>query len=41
LDNLKNGPVVICSEHYKGVFNQLLSMPRRQALTVMAGKLKK
>jgi short-subunit dehydrogenase len=41
LDNLKNGPVVICSEHYKGVFNQLLSMPRRLALTAMAGKLKK
>jgi hypothetical protein len=41
LDNLKNGPVVICSEHYKGVFNQLLSLPRRQALTAMASSMRK
>jgi len=41
LENIANGPVYICSEHYKAVFEQLLSMPRRQALTAMARSMKK
>jgi short-subunit dehydrogenase len=40
-ENINNGPVFICSEHYKAVFDQLLSMPRRQALAAMAGSMKK
>jgi uncharacterized protein len=41
LDNLKNGPVLICSEHYRKVFEQLQALPRRQALAAMAKSLKK
>jgi short-subunit dehydrogenase len=41
LDNIKSGPVLICSEHYKGLFEQLLSMPRRAALAAMARSMKK
>ena len=41
LENIDNGPVLICSEHYKAVFEQLLALPRRQALTLMAGSMKK
>jgi short-subunit dehydrogenase len=41
LENLKNGPIVISSEHYKATFDQLLSMPRRQALAVMARSMKR
>jgi short-subunit dehydrogenase len=33
---LKNGPVLITSEHYKAAFDKLLSMPRRDALAAMA-----
>ena len=40
-ENINNGPVFICSEHYKAIFDQLLSMPRRQALAAMAGSMKK
>lgn len=40
LENIDNGPVLICSEHYKAAFEQLLALPRRQALTVMAGSMK-
>ena len=40
LENIDNGPVLICSEHYKAVFEQLLALPRRQALTLMAGSMK-
>jgi uncharacterized protein len=36
LNNLKSGPVYICSEHYRAVFERLLAMPRRDALTAMA-----
>jgi short-subunit dehydrogenase len=41
LDNIKNGPVFITSEHYKATFDQLLSMPRRDALSAMARSMKK
>ena len=41
LANLANGPVYLCSEHYKKTFEQLLSMPRRTALTAMAANMKK
>jgi short-subunit dehydrogenase len=41
LDNLDNGPVYIPSDHYRASFEQLLAMPRRQALTVMAANMKK
>lgn len=41
LENLDNGPVYIPSEHYRASFDQLLSMPRRDALTAMAKSLKK
>lgn len=41
LENLTRGPVLITSEHYKATFNQLLSMPRREALAAMAARMKK
>lgn len=41
LANIDNGPVFISSEHYKAAFEQLLSLPRRQALTVMAQNMKR
>jgi uncharacterized protein len=36
LANIRNGPVYIPSDHYRGVFTHLLSLPRRDALTAMA-----
>ncbi len=36
LQNIKNGPVYICSEHYKALFEKLAAMPRREALLAMA-----
>jgi short-subunit dehydrogenase len=41
LDNLQNGPVYIPSAHYKASFEHLLSMPRPQALTLMARSMKR
>ncbi len=41
LDNIKNGPTFIPSEHYRKSFEQLLSLPRRTALQAMAGSMKK
>lgn len=41
LENMSNGPVHISSEHYKAMFEQLLAMPRRDALTAMARNMKK
>ena len=40
LEGLKNGPVLIASEHYKATFDKLLSMPRRDALMAMAKSMK-
>lgn len=40
LENIKNGPVFIASEHYKAKFEQLTSLPRRNALAVMAKTMK-
>ncbi len=36
LENLRNGPVYVPSDHYRGMFEQLLSMPRRDTLRAMA-----
>lgn len=41
LDNLANGPVYIPSEHYRASFEQLLKLPRRDALMAMARSMKK
>jgi hypothetical protein len=41
LENLPNGPAYILSDHYGGMFNQLLSMPRRDTLVAMAKAMKK
>lgn len=40
LENIKNGPTFIGSDHYRAVFAGLLSMPRRDALLTMAKSLK-
>lgn len=40
LENLRNGPIYIPSEHYKKSFEGLLAMPRRDALSMMAKSLK-
>jgi hypothetical protein len=36
LENMRNGPTLVTSEHYQALFNQLQSMPRRDALAAMA-----
>lgn len=41
LDNLGNGPVFIPSEHYRASFEQLLALPRREALLTMAKHMKR
>ena len=41
LDNLKNGPTYIPSDHYRASFDGLTSMPRRDALMAMARSMKK
>jgi uncharacterized protein len=40
LENLGRGPVLITSEHYGATFDRLLAMPRREALTAMAARMK-
>jgi short-subunit dehydrogenase len=40
LDNIQNGPLIVTSEHYKKIFDQLRSMPRRDALIAMARSMK-
>jgi short-subunit dehydrogenase len=40
LANLRRGPVLITSEHYQAMFERLLAMPRRDALTAMAARMK-
>jgi uncharacterized protein len=40
LEGLRDGPVIVASEHYKATFDTLLSMPRRDALTAMAKSMK-
>lgn len=40
LDNLAEGPTFISSEVYKASFDQLLSLPRRDALLAMAAGMK-
>jgi short-subunit dehydrogenase len=41
LENITNGPVYLPSPHYRQMFDQLLAMPRRDALAAMAGSYKK
>jgi short-subunit dehydrogenase len=41
LENIDNGPTLVTSEHYKAMFEQLTSMPRRDALQAMAGAMKR
>lgn len=41
LANIDNGPIFISSEHYKAAFDQLLSLPRQQALMAMARSMKR
>jgi short-subunit dehydrogenase len=36
LENIRNGPTYIPSDHYRELFTQLRSLPRRDALTAMA-----
>lgn len=40
LNNITNGPVFISSEHYQAMFEQLLALPRGQALQAMANSIK-
>jgi short-subunit dehydrogenase len=40
LDNIASGPTFVPNAHYKAQFEQLTAMPRRDALTAMAGALK-
>jgi short-subunit dehydrogenase len=40
LDNIRNGPTFISSEHYQATFDKLLSLPRRDALMAMAAGMK-
>ena len=40
LDNIADGPTFVPNAHYKAQFEQLTAMPRRDALTAMAGALK-
>ena len=41
LENMRNGPLLFPSEPYKAQFDQLLAMPRRDALTAMANAMKR
>ena len=41
LDNIENGPVFFSSEPYRANFEKLLALPRRDALTTMAGAMKR
>jgi uncharacterized protein len=41
LENIENGPTYIPSEHYRALFEKMLSMPRDQALLAMAKGMKK
>jgi short-subunit dehydrogenase len=40
LANIRNGPVYISSDHYRAMFDGLLALPRRDALSMMAGTMK-
>ncbi len=41
LENLRNGPTYIPHAHYKAMFEQILAMPRGQALVAMAKGMKR
>ena len=41
LDNIADGPVYISSEHYREMFDNLLQMPRRDALMAMADNMRR
>jgi len=39
-ENITNGPVLVSSDYYREMFEQMTAMPRRDALTAMAGAIK-
>jgi short-subunit dehydrogenase len=41
LENIDKGPTLVTSEHYKAMFEQLIALPRREALAAMAGAMKR
>lgn len=41
LDNIRNGPLYFSSDYYKANFDQLLALPRRDALAAMARGMKR
>jgi short-subunit dehydrogenase len=41
LENIQNGPTYIPSEHYRAMFQHMLSLPRREALALMAASMRK
>src|SRR5262249_50083087 len=41
LENIRNGPIYFSSEYYKATFDNLLSLPRRDALLAMAKSMKR
>ena len=41
LENIDNGPTFIASDHYRAMFEQLTARPRRDALTAMAGAMRR
>jgi short-subunit dehydrogenase len=41
LENMRNGPVFFSSDYYRASFDKLLSLPRREALAMMAKAMKK
>ena len=40
LENIAEGPTFVPSAHYRGLFDQLRAMPRRDALRAMAGSMR-
>ena len=41
IDNLRNGPVYVASDHYGASFQRLLALPRRDAVAAIARSMKK
>lgn len=40
LDNIANGPTYVPNDHYRGMFERIVALPRRDALTAMAASMK-
>lgn len=41
LANITHGPTVVTSDHYRATFDHMLSLPRRETLTMMAAAMKR